>query len=276
MIRGDSRKPKKGNKKGEKDQDMIMGGNIHSLHSSGMNIDGPLDHHHHKEHKKNRSDEVSYAHLINSTHQQLQNLIGDEVDMNGIPLKYNPGFLDNSDLKTGKHRTVIFLPSYKITVFPFIKKGAIKEELNEQFRQKHQWITQPSMTLSKIRKMKRKLKKISILSGFEVSTLALSYVLLEKLIIKNMISKTNFRLYAAACLLLAAKFNDTKAFDKELSDFFEAVEKKFSIGRKELIHSEFLIFTHVSFGLFVDFHEVLPHLNRLKSESMDEDKGFIM
>ncbi|KAF2075287.1 hypothetical protein CYY_003416 [Polysphondylium violaceum] len=276
MIRGESRKPKKGGKKGEKDPDMLGSrSNSNVLHSSGMNIDGEILHHH-KEHKKNRSDEVSYAHLINSTHQQLQNLVGDEVDMNGIPLKYNPGFLDNSDLKTGKHRTVIYLPSYKISIFPFIKKGAIKEELNEQFRQKHQWITQPSMTLSKIRKMKRKLKKISILSGFEVSTLALSYVLLEKLIIKNMISKPNFRLYGAACLLLAAKFNDTKAFDRELSDFFEAVEKKFSISKKDLIHAEFLVFTHVSFGLFVDFHEVLPHLNRLKSESIDDDKGFIM
>ncbi|KAK5577011.1 hypothetical protein RB653_001948 [Dictyostelium firmibasis] len=214
--------------------------------------------------------EISYAHLLVSENDN--DLVGDELDCNGVPLKYDPTFLDNSELKTGKHRTVMNLPSYKVSIFPFIKKGAIKEELNEQFRQKHQWINQPGITLYKIRKIKRKLKKITIQSSLEISTLGLAYVLIEKLIMKNLISRSNFKLVASTCLLLAAKFNDTKAMENALGPFFEQVEKRFDISKKEVLASEFSVFSQLSFTLFVSQFDVLPHLNRLKSEAVEDEE----
>eukprot|EP01133_Synstelium_polycarpum_P006619 gene6619-7694_t len=261
LIRGDSRKVKMKGGKNHKESSEATGNNqsetIMPSKESGLFM------------KK----ETSYAHLLSSNYiAPPMQVAADEVDANGVPLKYDPMFLDNSELKTGKHRTVMNLPGYKVSIFPYIKKGAIKEELNEQFRQKHSWLSQPGVTLYKIRKLKRKLKKIALLSDIEMSTLALSYVLLEKLIIKNMISKPNCKLYASVCLLLAAKFNDPKALES-LIPMIENIEKKLSITKKELLVAELSIFSQVSFGLFVDHHDVLPHYNRLKMELMGSDDG---
>ncbi|EFA76892.1 hypothetical protein PPL_09644 [Heterostelium album PN500] len=209
--------------------------------------------------------ETSYAHLLPS------NYISPTSDIDAGAsnmIKYDPLFLDNSELKTGKHRTVMNLTGYKISIFPYIKKGAIKEELNEQFRQKHEWV-QTGVTLYKIRKLKRQLKKVALIADIEMSTVALSYVLIEKLIIRNQMTKANFKLYAAGCLLLAAKFNDPKALES-LVPLIENLEKKFSITKKELLSNEFHIYSQVSFGLFVDYHDVLPHYARLRSEILND------
>eukprot|EP01132_Coremiostelium_polycephalum_P005920 gene5920-7369_t len=265
LIRGDTRKNPKHGKGGKREKESADSSiTSHSQSETSMPS---------KDSGVAKSKEISYANLLSSN----TNLIGDEVDgSTGIPLKYDPSFLDNSELKTGKHRTVMNLPSYKISIFPFIKKGAIKEELNEQFRQKHTWINQPGVTLYKIRKVKRKLKKICILAGIEMSTLALAYVLMEKLIMKNVLSKPTFKLYSSLCLLLAAKFNDPMALES-LAPLFENIEKRFSIPKKELLASEFFIFTQVSFGLFIDHNDVLPHLSRLKSELEETNQNvFIM
>ncbi|KYQ89393.1 argonaut-like protein [Tieghemostelium lacteum] len=271
MIKGESRKiiSKKSMSKREKDSLLTISGphmeGHHHHHHAGDNIS------HLKTQISSLIKETSYANLLGSNFVN-SSLIGDEVDINGVPLKYNPKFLDNAELKTGKHRTVMNLPSYKVSIFPFIKKGAIKEELNEQFRQKHTWINpQTGITLYKIRKIKRKLKKIALLADLDISTLALAFVLLEKMIIRNQIFKPHFKLYSVCCLLLAAKFNDSKALES-LASLFDAIEKKFSITKKELIQTEFQVFSLVSFGLFTDYHDVIPHLNRLKAELVDSDQ----
>ncbi|GAM27363.1 hypothetical protein SAMD00019534_105380 [Acytostelium subglobosum LB1] len=263
MIRGDTRKVKQ------------RGKNTKEFSDSTNNIQSDIISHSHfsiKEANIFKLKETSYGHLLISNYVAPSiDLTPDDVDPSGIPLKYDPLFLDNSELKTGKHRTVMNLHSYKVSIFPYIKKSAIKEELNEQFRQKHEWI-KTGVTLYKIRKIKRKLQKIAMLSDIEMSTLALSYVLFEKLIIKNAVNKENIKLYSSGCLLLAAKFNDPMALES-LKPLIENIEKKFSINKKELLASEFQIFSAVNFGLFIDYHDVLPHFNRLKQELMISDQS---
>lgn len=51
------------------------------------------------------------------------------------------------------------------------------------------------MTLSKIRKLKRKLLDIQIERDLEISTVACSYVYLEKLLLQNQCSKENLNTY---------------------------------------------------------------------------------
>jgi len=70
----------------------------------------------------------------------------------------------------------------------------------------------PSLTLSKIRKVKDLLVEVASKPDIdlEASTVAISYVFFEKLVMNHFVTKANRKLVAAACLMLAAKTNDPK------------------------------------------------------------------
>lgn len=51
-----------------------------------------------------------------------------------MPQVYDPLFVDDPGLTTGKHRTVMNLPSFKASIIPYVKASDLKSELNKQFR----------------------------------------------------------------------------------------------------------------------------------------------
>jgi hypothetical protein len=57
---------------------------------------------------KRKSKNESFQHLLNPTHSLSLNAPDYTV--------YNPNFLDDPELKTGKHRTVITLPSFIVSL----------------------------------------------------------------------------------------------------------------------------------------------------------------
>lgn len=67
----------------------------------------------------------------------------------------------------------------------------------------------PSLTLSKIRSVKQQALMASVKAKLEVSTVALSCVYFERLCLDCRVDKSNRRLSFAACLLLAAKINES-------------------------------------------------------------------
>jgi hypothetical protein len=123
---------------------------------------------------------------------------------------YNPFFLDDPNIKSGKHRVELNLPGYMSSIISFVKHSDLKEELNEKFRSRHEWI-HPSMTLSKIRKIKRLLLSIGQTLDLELSTVALSYIYFERLCLRNIVTKQNRRIIAGVSLLLAYKYNEGQA-----------------------------------------------------------------
>jgi hypothetical protein len=66
----------------------------------------------------------------------------------------------------------------------------------------------PSLTLSKIRSIKREALMAAVNFKMEVSTVALACIYFERLCLDARVDKSNRRLAFAACLLLAAKINE--------------------------------------------------------------------
>ena len=212
----------------------------------------------------NNSGNVSQS---NSKEQKEKEEEKEEEENKKKEEEYDPDYIDDPDLKTGKHRTVLNLPGFRASIIPFINANDLKEELNEQFRQKHSWIDpQLGITLHKIRKFKRKLLDVAIDQDLEPSTIALSYVFLEKLMLKNIIHKENLNLIGSTCLLLAIKFNDKKIFGTQVKDMIEAFQKYIDVDSKLILSHEFDVFAKLSFSLFVDPQEAIPHYTRLLTQ----------
>ncbi|PRP79796.1 cyclin domain-containing protein [Planoprotostelium fungivorum] len=179
--------------------------------------------------------------------------------------QYDPDFIDDPDLTTGKHKTVLNLPFYRGSIIPFVRPDDLKSDLNDQFRRKHPWIN-AGVKLYKIRKVKKKLYDVIVDTKLDFSFLALAYVLLDRLIMRNVIFRENLKPYAVVCLLLSIKFNDP--IDYERKPFSEAVEKYTKLEWTHVLHLEFEVFAKLSFGLFVEPSDVIPHLQRISQTRM--------
>ena len=88
---------------------------------------------------------------------------------------YDPFHLDDPALQSGKHRRVMNLPGFVESIIPFVRPPHLKLQLNEQFALKHPQLSR-SLTLSKIRAIKRELLSFAQEQDCELSTVALAHV----------------------------------------------------------------------------------------------------
>eukprot|EP00842_Homolaphlyctis_polyrhiza_P002615 jgi/Hompol1/3354/HPOL_003214-RA len=179
---------------------------------------------------------------------------------------YNPYFLDDPELKVGRHKTVITLPCFLGSIIQPSKPAEIKRELNEHFKETHPGLD-ATITLSQIRSLKSRLFEIGRMQvrDLELSSVASAYVYFEKLVLKNVVNKANRRLMGAVCLLLAVKINDPKETD--YTKLLETVDKVLDVPPKDVYSNEFAVYSLLQFTLFLPLHEVLPHLERLRSQT---------
>lgn len=183
---------------------------------------------------------------------------------------HEPDALDDPDQLHGEHHHVAQRSATTgpilSSVILYINEQEMKEHSNEQFRDEHPQLP-PSLTLSKIRNVKKQALVGCIAMNVEVSTVALAVICFERLILKGIVTKLNRRLAMAACLLLAVKFNEHQlienhdnpggaATQNHIESILRFVDSTWSITKKQVLDAEFGCFVHLGFSL----HVPTPHL----------------
>ena len=217
-----------------------------------------------------RRNGISYARYINLDWARASgddNFIDDSLGGQDEDFSwdndYDPIKLDDPQIRQGKHRIVKSLDGYYFSVLPYTKKKDLKAELNEVFREKNPYLP-ASMTLSKIRNLKREVLDIAKRLNIELSTVALSYVYFEKLVLKRVVEKANRKLVMSVCLLLALKFNEsTGANAGRIKSLLEEIDRVQGLSPKQVLTAEFAVFSHLLFRLNVSNKLWMAHLKRL-------------
>jgi hypothetical protein len=173
---------------------------------------------------------------------------------------YDPLYLDNPVLQSGKNKTIITLPSFLGSILIPSTPNELKKDLNQHFKETHPGLD--SISLSQIRQIKQELVLIGQSRNLEMSSVAMAFVYFEKLILKNFVNKANKKLYAGVCLLLAVKVNDPKETD--YATLLEVIARELEVPIRDIHANEFPVYAALEFSLFVPFSEIEPHLLRIQ------------
>lgn len=291
------------------------------------------------------NEEGNVSNISESSHSDDDSSISSSSSEDSIV--YEPGFLDDPNMKQGKHRHVMIgdrvTGPVMISSVHFVSPADLKNDLNRQFRQRFEdWEPPksqrkyigarvidgqytlidptnqeeengesvaddsrrrrkysvaeydtirmpPSLTLSKIRSLKKEALDVCVKANLEVSTVALACIYFERLCLDCRVDKSNRRLTFATCLLLALKVNESnvKIVHEESKeskkgkwnfaktsirpniehDFFENlfffITHEWQLSLKELFHAEFGVFAALGFKLSASPSEISFHFKRL-------------
>ena len=210
----------------------------------------------------------SYKPLFKTMVEQAQAAGASYMDILERGYMHDPNFIDNPNLLHAEYRHMMQRAAATgpliSSVILYVNELQLKESLNEDFRERHPQLP-PSLTLSKI----RNLKKSALLGCFslslEVSTCALAVIYFERLVIKGMVTKPNRHLSMAVCLVLAYKFNEpvSSKYLSRLEALLHYVDREWEVTKKEVLDAEFGAFVHLGFSLHAPHQHVYLTYSRL-------------
>lgn len=193
---------------------------------------------------------------------QLRKISDSDGDGDFEGFVYEPSILDNPEMIAGKYRTTLRFCSYLVSVINYVRPIELKTDLNEKFAQQFPML---GITLSKLRSLKKDMKRIAQDCDIDIFTISQAYVYFEKLILLRYLNKANRKHIAGTCLLLSSKINDCKG--EQMTILLEAIEDRFKIAKKELFSYEFPILVALKFELHLSEVDIYSHYQRLLYES---------
>eukprot|EP00644_Phytophthora_capsici_P015028 jgi/Phyca11/128460/e_gw1.76.65.1 len=213
---------------------------------------------------------TSYFRLLHATWSACDK-DRDREDAHPERVPYSANFLDDPEFRQGRHRHVVrgdkSLGPIVSSILLFVKPHELKDELNQKFQEKHAWWLQdPSLSLSKLRHLKREAVMCSQRLNLEVASVALACVLFEKLVLQHYVTKVNRKLYMAVCFVLAVKFNEPCTSDERkhvIRQLLEDIDRVHALPSRDVLTAEFTVYAQLSFNLHVSIAEVHPHFVRL-------------
>lgn len=194
---------------------------------------------------------------------------------------YNPRRgLDDPAIDLDKRRQKYNGEGYTMSIIPFWTERVSKDEINRQFAEANPWLDTGdnlSLTLSKIRSLKRRALELWWSNKGELSTIALAITCFDRLVYQRLVNKTNRKIAFATCLLLAFKMNESRETHKDIVSkwLIPNLEKAFSVNRKDLLDAEFIVFARLSFSLHVPAEMVEPHFDRLLTQKGITQQEFL-
>ncbi|KAG1693855.1 hypothetical protein DVH05_022775 [Phytophthora capsici] len=213
---------------------------------------------------------TSYFRLLHATWSACDK-DRDREDAHPERVPYSANFLDDPEFRQGRHRHVVrgdkSLGPIVSSILLFVKPHELKDELNQKFQEKHAWWLQdPSLSLSKLRHLKREAVMCSQRLNLEVASVALACVLFEKLVLQHYVTKVNRKLYMAVCFVLAVKFNEPCTSDERkhvIRQLLEDIDRVHALPSRDVLTAEFTVYAQLSFNLHVSIAEIHPHFVRL-------------
>ena len=175
-------------------------------------------------------------------------------------LVHDPNYLDDPKMAHGSSRhesrgdakrgPIIY------SIIQFKNKKELKEQLNEQFRDRHPQLP-PSLTFSKIRNLKKSLLLGCLRLDFEVSTAAIAWICFERLCLQGLVFKINRHLTMAVCLVLAFKFLEPlPGNSSRLEALLSFTDREWEVSRSEIFEAEFGAFVKLEFLLHLPYQHI--------------------
>lgn len=183
--------------------------------------------------------------------------------------RYDAEYLDNPEIRQGRHRHVLLgdqnIGPVVSSILLYVKPLDLKNDLNRQFKETHTWL-EPEMSLSKIRNLKREVLTSCRALDIEIATCALACVYFEKLILSEYVTKSNRKIVMSVCWILALKFSAPQSWESltvTVKKVLEHIDRVHSISSQEVLALEFEVYAELSFALHVPLRELQPHFIRL-------------
>jgi hypothetical protein len=225
-------------------------------------------------HKKKADLTRSIAPLLQPSLLKPPPLTAGGDDQADVPPVYSATYLDDPALATGKHRVVMQLCGLTTTVLPYVRPKRLKAELNTAFARRHPWL---AIKLTQLRKVKKLMLNVMSLADLELSTLALAYVYLDKLLLRKFCAnKAALLLAGAGALTLATKFNDTVGMDKaSYRKLIGHIRVVMGLDVREVHSTMMRAWIALDCHLFVASTEILQHLPAIRLANSSTDEKFI-